>query len=84
MKNFIRNFIDTMKDDRFSFKFKICNIITNDWLRQNLAYARLHVIRAYEIINDRPEYFENTMPVLKHVERNVIRAKEHIDELWRV
>lgn len=37
MKEFFINAAWTIKDDRFGWKFKLCNIIMNDRLRLNIA-----------------------------------------------
>ena len=78
MKDFILNAIDTIKDDRWSFGFKVLNIISNDTLRQSLAFANIHIKEAIECC----EQFMEERPAKKHILRNLNRAKEHINEIW--
>ena len=83
MKEFIRNAIDTIRDDRWNWKFKLCNIIMNDHLRQNVAFARLHVVNVLENMNKHKEYYKEVQPMMQHMRREAERAKEELEEIWR-
>ena len=78
MKDFILNAIDTIKDDRWSFGFKVLNIISNDTLRQSLAFANIHVMEAMECC----DRFMEERPTKKHVMRHLKRARENIEDIW--
>lgn len=75
MKEFFINTIDTIQDDRFSWRFKLCNIITNDRLRQNVAYAAVHLSNCTE---------DSTTFIGKHNEWNIRKAQEHLKNVWKL
>lgn len=75
MKEFFVNTIDTFRDDRFSRKFKLCNIITNDRLRQNVAFAAAHLSNCAE---------DSTTFIGRHNERNIRKAQEHLQNVWKL
>ena len=78
MKEFIMTVINTLKDKDLDWQFKLLNILTNDWLRNELAFTRLHVYEAREACT---EYMEER-PLKRHIVRNLDRAIECIDEIW--
>ena len=78
MKDFIFTVIDTLKDKRFDWQFKLLNILTNDWLRNELAFTRLHIREAREAC---VEYLPER-PLKTNVVRHLDQAIEYIDEIW--
>lgn len=75
MKEFFINTIDTILDNRFGWRFKLCNIITNDRLRQNVAFAAAHLSNCTE---------DSTTFIGRHNKRNICKAQEHLQNVWKL
>ena len=71
-----RETIEILRDDRFSWRFKLANLIMNDDLRLNLAFARNRMKRALEYSGKRSEL------CITVCENNIRNAIRDIDELW--
>ena len=87
MKEFFQNAIDTLKDDRTSWKFKLCNILTNDWLRWELACTLASVNEIKDMIDIHKEH-DWSETGYKHfvncADRHTKRAIDHIKTIWRI
>lgn len=78
MREFLENFVDTVKDKRFSWRFKICNIITNDWLRNEvlcISICARNTKEDAEIIDS---------PHADHFRRRCELILKHVDNIWRL
>ena len=80
MIEFFKNAIDTIRDDRFSWRFKLCNIIMNDRLRLNTAFARIRIIDAHESLKRSNDYAR--IPHFYMVDIMLTKAKTDIEEIW--
>lgn len=80
IKDFVLNAVDTIKDPRYSWKFKVCNIITNDWLRVGTVRANLYLKYSQDVT----KHCLDDEPMKNVVVMNLERAKQHIEHLWEV
>lgn len=80
MIEFFKNAIDTIRDDRFSWRFKLCNIIMNDRLRLNTAFARIRIIDAHESLKSSNERVR--IPYFYMVDIMLTKATADIEEIW--
>ena len=69
----IKGAFDIIGDKRFSWRFKLANLILGDDLRLNLAFAKMRLENALD-------YVEKSSELSK---KNIVRAIRDIDELWR-
>ena len=89
IKEFFENTISTIKDDRFSWRFKLCNIITNDALRLEMAMVCLNVHNIKDDIHDRLEGdYEPSIAAYKvsarYVKRCSERALDAVNNIWSI
>lgn len=80
MSEAIMFWIEFLKDKRFSVRFKICNIIMGDRLREMVAFSRMN---AKEIIESEKLY--KGIPEA-HVKLSIMRAKHicnYLDDIVR-
>ena len=80
MKEFLQNAIDTIKDDRFSWRFKLCNIIMNDKLRENIAFPAARIEQATEHL----EYFAEQTEIPKWRIEQLKRSVNELREIFRL
>ena len=93
MKEFISTVIDTIKDDRFGIRFKICNIIMNDRLRLEIAYTLLatdNITRdcdtMFSLLDD-SDYAVTEDSYKRHcqyVQKHSKRVRKELEEIWRL
>lgn len=89
LKEFIENTVDTIKDDRVSWKFKLCNIITNDALRWYIAVIYHHSKGLQELAN---QHFnrqqEASTPdcevLARYAQYGTKRVKEAVEHIWKI
>ena len=77
MKEFIRNTIDTLKDNRFSWKFKLLNILTNDELRWELACISITT-------RNNKDWIEQVHSEYSYAARRMDNILEHLDNIWNI
>lgn len=70
---------EIITDKRFGIRFRIANIICRDYLRNYLAAAN-HRVRSCIDILEHPYYSDEVK--LKHIDRNLRRAKKTLDEVF--
>ena len=80
MKEFFMNAIDTIKDDRFGWRFKICNIIMNDYLRIYLATNAIAVKSATEFLQ---RLIDNGTIKNRYVAHRLEKVYEELREIMR-
>lgn len=80
MIEFFKNAIDTIRDDRFSWRFKLCNIIMNDRLRLNTAFARIRIIDAHESLKRANELA--SIPYFYMADIMLTKATADIEDIW--
>lgn len=66
-------------DKRFGVRFKIANLICRDYLRNYLAIANSRLGDCVYIL-EHPYYSDEVK--LKHIERNLRRAKKTVEEVF--
>jgi len=80
MIEFFKNAIDTIRDDRFSWRFKLCNIIMNDRLRLNTAFARIRVVDAHDTLKRSNDYA--SIPHFYMIDIMLTKATADIENIW--
>lgn len=70
---------EIITDKRFTIRFKIANLICRDYLRNYLASANSRLSSCIDILDN--EYYSDEVK-LKHVDRNVRRAKKTLEEVF--
>ena len=89
LKEFVENTVDTIMDDRFSWKFKLCNIITNDALRWYTAVIYHHSEELQELANryfDRQQESQTTDcgVLARYAQHRTKRDKEAVEHIWKI
>ena len=87
LKEFIENTRDTIKDNRWGKRFKLLNILTNDRLRRDIAFARLEIVKCREEVNSqlqREKETGNKIPGTKYLEICLRHAQENLDDVWHI
>ena len=84
MRAFLSTIIWTLKDDRFSWRFKLCNIITNDRLR----WATVCIAIANGSAMDSEKSLEDEYYSYKNYARTCMRSNKQIrqglEDIWRM